>query len=248
VEPIWTASTESVVGGRSDLRVDVVGVCLRGVRGRCLRALDPGLASRTGDGGLGWSPMRSKSVIRTGQREVLLIRKMLSTSRICDRSTLRSGYDNCAGRTDQRSIQDRADQPSQALADHRGSRAGYCRMGSLVQPPGCTNTADIPPVEWRRPTTPATRDRPPAELSHQSFIHVSVCKIFIEMADAFFSSTWQAREPYGCAELWLAACSRSRTCGCGGVSKGGWFSGGLEDDATADFDGVVGEALIEPAQ
>jgi hypothetical protein len=33
--------------------------------------------------------------------------------------------------------------------------------------------------------------------------YLHVCRILIKMADAFFSSSWRIREPFGCARLWL---------------------------------------------
>ena len=40
--PVWATGTESAVGRRPDMCVDVVGACLRGVGGRCLRPADLG--------------------------------------------------------------------------------------------------------------------------------------------------------------------------------------------------------------
>ena len=80
-----------------------------------------------------------------------------------------SSYDNALAETINGLYKTELIRPAQALAQHRGGRAGHRRSGST----GSTTTASTSTAAtsrlsiWRPPTTLNTRDQPPAEFSDQ---------------------------------------------------------------------------------
>jgi hypothetical protein len=143
-----------------------------------------------------WCSTRSSRPSGADIETVSLISKMLSTIRIEDYSSRRSGsaarrsrhptlgrgrgqlLRRRTRRDDQRPVQDRADQTRQAMAHHRGRRTGHRTMGAAARKTGLsvtgsTTTASTSTAETSRrgglrpPTTLSAGDELQADVPDQ---------------------------------------------------------------------------------